>query len=59
VPHRRHRKAQLAGNGVRPCQEAATRLWRLCGAPFGQVAKRPAALLRPLEVEWLPRRERA
>ena len=28
-------------------------------APFEQAAQRPSAVLRPLEVEWLPRRERA
>ena len=29
------------------------------GSIIGQAAKRPSAVLRPLEVDWLPRRERA
>jgi len=52
-------KAQLADNGLWPSPGTVTRLRCLCGTSSGQIAKRLSALLRPLEVEWLRRRERA
>jgi hypothetical protein len=44
-----HSKARFAGNGWVPLSRAATRLWGICGAPFGRGAERPSALLHWLD----------
>ncbi len=41
------RKARLAGNGLRPCQEAQHRERPLSGSPYGRVPEDPIRRCSP------------